>query len=638
MLRRKTIIVLVITLMVTVMVSAFSYLYISQMLRLRIDNTNLTANNLTRQLAYAAENSVPDFSSTKVDTNNPVELSRAIADYMQTDVDLNNLIQSETGDFSFIADVAIVDLDGKVLLHTNQGKVGKVLPSRPDFREVTKARFLDQLRLVFNPAKTYDVSFPLHLTLTPHASPAEVHPFGTIHIGVQIVFLRDEISTHLMKAFWISIASVFISLLLAAGISNLALGPLKAISRNLDSVSAGDADAVSHDESGHDEYGLVSLKIANLGRQIRDSREIFSALKDNVDQLMSKLQDGLMLFARDTRVVLVSAPVEGFVGRRRAELLGHTVQEIFDRNTLMGAALLDSFERRRPLLQREFEVPGGKRVQVSLDFVQEKNSQIGALLIMRDPESVRRIGDEIEMSRRLSASGRLTRGVAHEVKNPINAIVLHLQLLRNKLSQVDPDTRRHMDIIDSEIKRLDRVVQTLVDFTRPRDLHLEEVDLRRLLEDVSQLAAPDAAQHGVIIDRKMPAQRLAIKVDVDLMKQALLNVVINGVQAMPQGGTLAIAARRENNAIVAEVHDQGGGIPQDVYDKIFELYFTTKKEGSGIGLAQTYQILQWHYGSVDFESAEGAGTTFRFHIPAAGQVITPSPELAAADAAASLKP
>ena len=165
-----------------------------------------------------------------------------------------------------------------------------------------------------------------------------------------------------------------------------------------------------------------------------------------------------MLFARDSRVVLVSAPVEGFLGRPRVELLGHTVHEVFDQDSPPGAALLEAFERRRPLSQREFEAAGGKRVQVSLDFVQERNSQIGALLIMRDPESVRRIGDEIEMSRRLSASGRLTRGVAHEVKNPINAIVLHLQLLRNKLAQQEPDTRRHMDIIDAEIRRLDRVV------------------------------------------------------------------------------------------------------------------------------------------------------------------------------------
>src|SRR5437868_9041947 len=111
---------------------------------------------------------------------------------------------------------------------------------------------------------------------------------------------------------------------------------------------------------------------------------------------------------------------------------------------------------------------------------------------MRDAESVRRIEDEIEMSRRLSASGRLTRGVAHEVKNPINAIVLHLQLLQSKLQQIDPDTRRHMDIIGSEIHRLDRVVQILVDFTRPRELRVEELNMRRSLDDVPQIANPDA--------------------------------------------------------------------------------------------------------------------------------------------------
>jgi len=252
-------------------------------------------------------------------------------------------------------------------------------------------------------------------------------------------------------------------------------------------------------------------------------------------------------------------------------------------------------------------------------------------MIMRDTESMRRIEDEIEMSRRLSASGRLTRGVAHEVKNPINAIVLHLQLLQNKLDRVDPDTRRHMDIIGNEIRRLDRVVQILVDFTRPRDLHLEEGDLRRLLEEVALLAAPDAAQHGVNIQRDLPAEPLAIKADPDFMKQAFLNVVLNGVQAMPQGGTLTIAAAREENFAVVEVRDQGSGIPPDVQEKIFELYFSTKPGGSGIGLAQTYQIMQWHYGSVDFESVEGHGTTFRFRMPLAPSVMDAVREVATRD-------
>ncbi len=583
--RRKIIIVLTITFMVTVMVTAFSYLYISQILRQRINNAYESASRLTQQLAYFAENDLPDLSSTRIDTDDPVAVRRALAEYLPMDTNLLNNLESDRDFWPYVYDVSIVDAHGKALLDTNQQLVGTQIPARPDFHAVTAARFREQLRLVYEPTAVYDVSFPLSLNGTP---------FGTIHIGVSPVFLKSEITPKLLHALYFSIASIFVSLFLAAGISNLALGPLKEISRNLDSMSLGETELFSH-KAEHDEFGLVTLKIANLGRQMRDSREIFSALKDNVDQLMSTLQDGLMLFTRDSRVVLVSAPVERFLGKPRGELLGRTAREIFSNDSHLGALVLEAFERKRPLAQREAAAASGTRVQVSIDFVQEKSTQIGALLIMRDAESVRRIGDEIETSRRLSASGRVTGGVAHEVKNPINAIVLHLQLLQNKLSQLDPDTRRHMDIIGSEIHRLDRVVQTLVDFMRARELHMVEVDFRRLLDDVALLATPDAEQHGVVIDRVRWPEPLPVKVDLDFMKQALLNVVLNGIQAMPQGGHLSLSARRDEDRVVAEVRDQGTGIPRDVQNKIFELYFTTKKDGNGIGLAQTYQILDWHF-------------------------------------------
>jgi signal transduction histidine kinase len=606
--RRKFIIVTAITFMVTVMVTAFSYLYISVILRQRINNAYEGASRLTQQLAYFAGNDLPDLSSTRIDTNDPVAVRRALAEYLQMDTNILNNLQSDVALWPYIYDAAVVDANGRALLHTNPQLVGKQVAPRPDFYSLTNARFRRQLRLVYSPAAVYDVSFPLQLNGAP---------FGTIRIGVSTVFLKSEITPRLMHAVYFSVASIFISLLLAAAVSNLALGPLREISRNLDSVTLGADEALSGKESEHDEYGLVTLKIANLGRKMRDSREIFSALKDNVDQLMSKLQDGLILFTRDSRVVLVSAPVERFLGRPRGELLGRTAGELFSRDSPLGTLVLDAFERRRAFSQREFVAAAGRHVQVSLDFVQEKNNQIGALLIMRDAESVRRIGDEIEMSRRLSASGRVTGGVAHEVKNPINAIVLHLQLLQNKLAQLDPDTRRHMDIIGSEIHRLDRVVQTLVDFMRARELHLVEVDFRNLLDDVLLLAAPEAEQLGVAIERDISAEPLPVKADLDFMKQALLNVVLNGVQAMPEGGELTISAYRDEDWAVAEVRDRGMGIAQDVQDKVFELYFTTKKDGNGIGLAQTYQILQWHYGSVQFESTEGEGTTFRFRLPLA---------------------
>jgi len=294
----------------------------------------------------------------------------------------------------------------------------------------------------------------------------------------------------------------------------------------------------------------------------------------------------------------------------------------------LGSVVLESFRRGRGLSQREIQFTSGQRVQVSMDFIQEKSAQIGALLIMRDSESVRRIEDEIEMSRRLSASSRVTRGVGHEFKNPINAIVLHLHLLQNKLEQIDPGTRRHVEIIDSEIHRLDRLVQRLMDIYPRRDLLLEPMDLRALLEEVAQLAQPDAEQHGVRIDLDVDGETpLPVKVDSDFMKQAILNVVINGVQAMPDGGTLTMRARGFEGIVTTEIIDTGAGIPPEVQDKIFELYFTTKKDGSGIGLAQTYQVLQWHYGGVDFETTPGRGTTFRLRLPLAQPVTVPEPAM-----------
>src|SRR5277367_6438717 len=610
---RKFIIVLVITTLFTALVVGFCWIYLSQLLRQRLLWAEETANQLSNQLDYAASKAVPDLTSTRIDTNNPKAMRAAIAGYLQTDATLNDTLESLVGNSFIIYDAAIVDPSGVAVLDTNPEKNGKPVPERPRLSTLRDAPFQRQLTMLYGRATVYNVSTGLLL---------DGQPFGSVRVGVNTAFLRNELTPKLQQALFFSVVSIFCSLVLAAVVSNVALGPLKAIARDLDYATAG--NVLPEEESGaEDEVGLVSLKIAHLGRRIRDTNQIFTALKDNVDHVMSKLQDGLMLFTRDTRVVLVSASAEKFLGRPRSEILGRTAEEIFSDGTVLGAVVLPAFQKQRPLVQYEFEAADGHRVQVSLDFIQEKGTPIGALLTMRDAESVRRIEDEIEISRRLSASGRLTRGVAHEVKNPINAIVLHLQLLQNKLREDDPDTRRHMDVIGSEIHRLDRVVQILVDFTRPLDLRLEEMDLRKILDSVSALAAPDAARLGVRIALELPdgGDALMVRVDADLMKQAILNLVLNGVQAMSQGGTLTLKARRDDEMILAEVLDQGGGIPAEAQEKIFELYYTTKgdKGGSGIGLAQTYQIMQWHYGSIEFDSIVGAGTTFRLRLPALGE-------------------
>ena len=324
-----------------------------------------------------------------------------------------------------------------------------------------------------------------------------------------------------------------------------------------------------------------------------------------------------MLFTRDWRTVLVSASAERFIGRPRGEMLGQPVESIFSDNTALGRMVLDAFHLHQPLNAEELQLENGRRIELSLDFIEERGERIGALLTVRDAESAQKLEDEIELSRRLAAIGRLTSGVAHEVKNPINAIVLHLEVLREKLPALEPDSKRHMDVIANEIRRLDRVVQTLVDFSRPVELRLHELDLRRTLEDVALLAIPQATQLNINIERRIANEPLMVRIDADLIKQAVLNVVLNGIQAMGEkGGTLTLAARREGQVINVDIRDQGPGIPAAVREKIFNLYFTTKKGGSGIGLAMTYRVMQLHNGSVEFESQDGAGTTFHLRFPA----------------------
>lgn len=606
--RLKTKLVLAISAMVFALVLALSFIYMSQLLKQRINDSYENADFISHQIYQAAKQALEeDLSNTKLDMDDPRVVHDAIADILQSDAPVNTLLQSVVGYNPEVYDVSVIDLKGNALLHTDASALDKPVPNRPSLDDLKAGGFIEQIKSVYGEPAVYDVRLPIQ---------REGTPFGEIRVGISTLFLKNEMRTQLYRALLSSAILVFFSFVLAAALSNLALRPLEAIGRRLDVMTSEVHDQEPEiPERNFDEYGLVNTKIDRLGRQIRDVKEVFSALKENLDQIMGTLQDGLMLFTREGKVVLVSASAERFVGKPRREILGCNVEQIFDDTTKLGQIVLDAFALQQGLPARTVELDQNKKVQISIDFISESGRAIGTLITMRDTESVRRIENEIELSRRLAAIGRLTSGVAHEVKNPINAIVIHMEILRERLLQMDPETKRHMDIISSEFQRLDRVVKTLVDFSRPMELQLVETDLRRITDEVVALATPEAAQHGVTVVNDRSEQTMMARVDDDLVKQALLNVVINGVQAMQQGGTLTVRtfARGENGTI--EVQDEGAGIPPEARDKIFNLYYTTKKAGSGIGLAMTYRVLQLHNGALEFESEVGKGTTFRLVLP-----------------------
>jgi signal transduction histidine kinase len=246
----------------------------------------------------------------------------------------------------------------------------------------------------------------------------------------------------------------------------------------------------------------------------------------------------------------------------------------------------------------------------------------------------------LSYSRKLVALGRLTAGVAHEVKNPLNAMTIHLELLKQKLAaagsagrartagggtepaaegtrtEVEP-ALEHVRIISAEIQRLDQVMQGLLRFTRSEDLKPQTLSLSALVDEVVGVIRPEceAARVNVVVegvDRVPP-----ITGDPTMLRQALLNLALNARQAMPNGGTLRISAVPRAKRVDISVEDTGVGIKPEHLSRIFDLYFTTREKGSGIGLSMVYRTVQLHDGEIEVESTEGRGTTFRISLPQA---------------------
>jgi signal transduction histidine kinase len=176
---------------------------------------------------------------------------------------------------------------------------------------------------------------------------------------------------------------------------------------------------------------------------------------------------------------------------------------------------------------------------------------------------------------------------------------------------------QQMEIISTEILRLDRVVRTFLDFTRPVELKLANLPLQELVREIVDLARPQAAASNIRVHTPAQVDDAEVRVDRDLLKQAVLNVVVNAMQAMPGGGDLTFDASAGEDMAEIRITDTGGGIPPELRERIFLLYFSTKKEGSGIGLAMTFRIVQLHDGTIDFTSEPGKGTTFLIRLPIA---------------------
>jgi len=648
-LRLRTKFTLITALLVLGVALFISVVFVGTLARGAITSAEADANRAALQVLGQAQKALEDASTAG---RGPVSSSpQDVRNYLQEEFTRSSGVRSELDNLpaqvKSIYEVTIADGGGMGLLSTDSNLVNHPLTTWTPFSDLTSQSSYSQLRVIFGPSRFYQVQIPFGLR-----SSAGQAPYGEVRVTVETGLLRSQITPGLQMAGLYGLAAVLISTLVSAFVSGIFLAPLDAINRQLDSLSGGKSDARARRKEASargDELTQVQSKISRLGEQLRGVREIFSTLRENLNHVMSGLEDGLILFSSEGRAVLVSPAVEKFLGAPSDQFLGRTAAEIFPPEHPLRHVLQFTGERLEPIDGVEADLPAAPgatsaplRVGITVHPIPESSGDAGAvwgaLVTLRDLESRALIGSELETSERLSALARITTGVAHEVKNPLNSMRLWLEALKESLPKDHEASTQAVRVLDSEIDRLDRVVKRFLDFTKPVEMRIDDVDLAPLLSKVIELARPEIERSKVSVEMRLADGVPPLRGDGELLRQAMLNLVLNAVEAMPEGGRLLLSLDRRGDDAVIVISDTGKGIPPEHRSRIFQLFYTTRKGGSGLGLATTFRIVQLHNGSIDFVSEVGRGTAFRVELPLArGQAGVVEPARAARSAQAQSK-
>jgi signal transduction histidine kinase len=610
-----------VTTLVVIVVIVMSAWHMSTVTQLRLEETRSGAQQLAdamfqRVTAVAAAHPTPSEAYPDIREDGGL---RSILDSTFTSEASRNVLYA-----------AVVDPKGLALAHSTPSDENKTIPEHENFVDLVNAGSIEQLKAVYS-----ERQFELRQTIL-----AGEQPFVTIRIAVSTLLVRNELNSVLWTAAQTALAALLVSTFVATILAQWLLRPIHVIQSGLSRLGRGELD-VELDLPG-EEFRDLGTSFDAISAQLSAVRaKPLPAAATDFESVMENLEDAMALFSPEGDLIFSNTSMRVLLPTLAARegTSDSGIQQIREDNPVRQLV-------ERTLAGRRSQGPvsiavGGPREDGSdpaerllMCHAIEDTSErfLGAMLVARNLGYLSHVHSTLNYSRKLAALGRLMAGVAHEVKNPLNAMTIHLELLKQKLAAVrEPitvpadaggsrtlDLSKHVNIISDEIKRLDQVVVGFLKFARPDELRLQPVQLMTLVSEVTSMTTPEAERRGVTIKTDCPATLPDINADPGMLQQALLNLALNACQAMPNGGTLRLACRSApRRRVEIDVEDTGVGIAPENLSRIFDLYFTTKEKGSGIGLSMVYRIVQLHDGEVEVQSTPGRGTRFRLIFPQA---------------------
>jgi signal transduction histidine kinase len=575
---------------------------------------------------------------------------------LREDSGLRSIIESSVYSDN-ITTATIVDTNGIIVLANLRSMVGQLSPQQDDLGLLDESDAYAKLKEIYTgDGRTLEVREQLK---------SGDEEFGSIRIGVSTLLMRRQLDELFWGALFTVTAALGIAVFVAGVFAQLLLRPIHVLRSGLTRLGKGEF-GVRLDLPPGDEFGELGDFFNTVSEQLSADRSLLAGQKANLQTAVEHLEDAVALFNPSGELLFSNPAMQptlpgDAIGRALQGLLpnGHPYRTLVEETLATRRSRGPVQSQRHPTEPvvvassgSGSHVAAGAEVKAADEelimthaIVGTSGELVGVLLVSRNLAHLSRMQSTLAYSRKLVALGRLTAGIAHEVKNPLNAMMIHLELLRTKIratqvaAQPEPvaaaggmlglgpgraaalpapvqGALEHVSIIESEIRRLDEVVQGFLKFTRPEDLRLQPVKVHGLMDEILPIIETEARKHNVKVTVDVPPSVPAVNGDSAMLRQAFLNLAINACQAMPNGGSLRLKAGPSSRARVEViVQDTGVGIAPEHLSKIFNLYFTTKEKGTGIGLSMVYRIIQMHDGEVEVQSTPGRGTTFRVLLP-----------------------
>lgn len=526
--------------------------------------------------------------------------------------ELRALLESSIGYSPHLVYAMITDQSDMILVHSQRSREGQHAPARQQIAHLLTLNSLRKFIVLASPRQQiFEITLPLNLN---------DRPFGAIRLGLAGSLLWRELSSAAWRSLLLAIFAFPVAWIVAFVLANLVVVPLREIAQGVDRMTRGEFDTAFVTDRD-DELGQIAAKLNLLGRQIQEDRSSLISEKARLEGIVHHFEDAIILLNRDQAIIFANAAAEVLLAHPLASAAGQPLQHILEVDHPLVEVVSEAFLRQQPARNLAITVPTdhGTHLDVlaSAYPILDQNGLVGGMILLKNTEPLRQVQSLVDYARKLADLGKLTSGVAHEVKNPLNAMVIHLELLKQKLNDPPEAVAQSLEFLVGEIHRLDRVVQGFLRFVRPQTLQLKPLNLNTLLQEVARTADVQGAASQVTFTFRLDSGLPSINGDPELLQQAFLNLVLNACQAMPGGGTVTFETDQTAEGVVrARIVDQGVGIPDEDLDKIFRLYYTTKPDGNGIGLSLVYRIVQMHGGSIEASSKVGQGTTMTVTLPA----------------------